>query len=1082
MKHILYAALLICMYLIPAEMSAQALWLRYPAISPDGTQIAFEYKGDIYLVSTNGGEATQLTSHTAYDYMPVWSPDGKTIAFASDRHGNFDVFAINLKGGEAQRLTFFSMPETPSSFSSDGRLIYFNATIQDLPGNYQFPSGLLSELYSVPLAGGEIAQVLSTPAENAQFNKAGNKIFYHDRKGYEDAFRKHQTSSVARDLWVYDVSTKKHNKLTAFAGEDRNPLLSADEKYMFFLTEQYGATMNVARFPLDKPGEVEQLTKFTNHPVRSLSMDRNGLCAFSYNGELYTLKVGAEPQKLAVVIKRDESKNMIERMFLNSEATEIAVSPNGKEVALIARGEVYVTLVDDNITKRITNTPEQERNISFSPDGKAVLYSSERNNSWNIYQTKINRSEEKYFAFATLLEEEVIVATEAEEFQPEYSPDGKEVAFLEERTTLRVINLASKQVRTVLDGKHNYSYSDGDQYYQWSPDGKWFLVNFVTDQLFSSEVGLVDAQGNQNIKNLTESGYNDNGPKWSMHGKAIIWFSDREGMRSHGSWGSMFDVYGMFLTQEVYDQFKMTKSETELLAEKSGPEKKTEEGDPKAKGKEKEETKSAEPAVKAVTIDWVGLEDRVERLTINSSGLGDAVLTAKVDKLYYLTRFEKGFNLWERDFKENTTKEIVKLDAMGSNLIMDKDEKNLYLLSHGRIIKVELAGKKQSSISYQAEFTYNYFAEKQYIYEHTWRQVLKKFYDPKLHGTNWNLYKDNYARFLPHINNNYDYAEMLSEMLGELNASHTGCRYSPNAGISADQTASLGLLYDWSFTGKGMKIAEVLDKSPVLNAKSKIKADVIIEKINGETIENNNQFYTLLNNQAGNRVLLSLYDGKNRWDEVVKPISYGLHNQLMYERWVKIMRAETERLSNGQLGYVHVRGMNDASFRDVYSDLFGRYTTKKAIIIDTRFNGGGWLHDDLAVLFSGKRYVTYAPRGVEMGYDPMSRWTKPSILLMSESNYSDAHAFPYAYATLGIGKTVGMPVPGTMTAVWWERQIDPTLVFGIPQVGSKDINGKYLENQQLEPDYKVMQDYDLVINKRDQQLEKAVELLLQQVK
>jgi tricorn protease len=1077
MKRLFMVAAVFCLYFIPVHSMAQALWLRYPALSPDGKTIAFEYKGDIYKVAVEGGDAQQLTSHTAYDYKPVWSPDGKTIAFASDRFGNFDIYTISAEGGEAKRLTFVSVNETPSCFSPDGKSIYFNAAIQDVPGNYQFPIGLLTELYTVPVTGGAIHQVLSTTAEDAQVNKANNKIFYQDRKGYEDPFRKHHTSSIARDVWMYDMNTKKHTKLSQFAGEDRNPVLGSDEKYVYYLTEQFGSNMNVARFPVDHPDKVEQLTHFKTNPVRFLSIANNNTMAFSYNGELYRLQPGQEPVKLKVNILSDNSYNLTRHEVFNSGATEMAVSPNGKEVALIIRGEVYVTLVDGKLTKRITNTPEQERSVSFSPDGRTLLYASERNNSWNVYQTKIVRSEEKYFALATLLKESPVIATDAEEFQPAYSPDGKEVAFLQERTTLRVINLSTKKVRTVLDGKYNYSYRDGDQWYRWSPDGKWFLVNYTTDHLFRPEVGLVDAEGKQDIVNLTKSGYNDNSPKWMVGGKVVLWFSDKQGMRSHGSWGSMYDAYGLYLDKNAFDEFKLSKSEYDLLKGK----KKTSTVKPdKKQAKKKKKETEAKPK-KLVKIDWNGLDDRVVRFTINSSKLADAVLSKKGDKLYYLTSFEKGYNLWEHDFRKKITKQLVTLKAGNGELTMAKDGKSLFVFARGKIIKIDLTSKKQTRVSYSADFDYDYLAEKSYIFEHAWRQMEKKFYNPNMHGLDWEKYKKNYEQFLPYINNNYDFAEMLSEMLGELNASHTGCRYYHRGDKSSDATAVLGLLYDWDYKGTGMKIAEVLDKSPVLDENTKIKPGVIIEKINGQTFPNNTGFYVLMNHQAGKRVLLSLFDGNKRWDEIVKPISIRAQNQLLYERWVKIMRAETDRLSNGRLGYVHVRGMNDASFREVYSDVFGRYAKKDGIIIDTRFNGGGWLHDDLAVLFSGKQYVTYAPRGVKMGYDPMSRWSKPTILLVSESNYSDASAFPYVYTTLKIGKTVGMPVPGTMTAVWWERQIDPTLVFGMPEVGSLDINGKYLENQQLEPDFKVRQDYDVIIHRHDQQLEKAAAELLKTI-
>ena len=219
---------------------------------------------------------------------------------------------------------------------------------------------------------------------------------------------------------------------------------------------------------------------------------------------------------------------------------------------------------------------------------------------------------------------------------------------------------------------------------------------------------------------------------------------------------------------------------------------------------------------------------------------------------------------------------------------------------------------------------------------------------------------------------------------------------------------------------------------------------------------------------------------KKEFTVVLKPISLSKRSGLLYNRWVENRRKQTEELSNGEIGYVHVKGMNSTSFRKVYSELLGRDYHKKAVIVDTRYNGGGWLHDDLATLLNGKKYVDYVPRGQYFGSDPMNKWVKPSAVIVSEGNYSDAHAFPFVYQTLGIGKIIGMPVPGTMTAVWWERQINKNLVFGIPEIGSRDMNGNFLENHQLEPDYKLRNEYNEVIKGNDQQLGKAVEVLLKE--
>ncbi len=653
---------------------------------------------------------------------------------------------------------------------------------------------------------------------------------------------------------------------------------------------------------------------------------------------------------------------------------------------------------------------------------------------------------------------------------------------LENRETLRVINPESGEVRTLLDGKYNYSYADGDQWYHWSPDSKWFLVSFSPHSAFMNDVGLVKANGTEEVVNLPLSGYNDNRPKWMMNGDMMIWFSDRQGMRSHGSWGAQNDVYAMFFNREAWDKFKLTEEEKKLLDKEDDEEKPDEieeDGEEKKSKKEKEDENDKPEEVKPIKIDLDNIEDRHTRLTINSSSLSDAIVTKDGEKLYYLSKFEKGYDLWMKDLVKNETKLVLKLDGGGGSLQTDKKGKYLYMVSGGKFIKVKIDGNKKENISYQAEQYLDLPAEREYMFEHVWRQVREKFYDPDLHGLDWEFYKSEYKKFLPYINNNYDFSEMLSEMLGELNASHTGSgyRFSEKDG---DKTASLGILFDWDHRGEGIKVVEVLDKGPFDNAESRLAAGHIIEKINGEPIEADQSFFGMLNHKAGKPTLVSMYDPESgeRWDETIKPVSYGKHNQLLYERWVEQRREMTEELSGGRLGYVHVRSMGSQSFREVYSEILGRHHEKEAIIVDTRFNGGGWLHNDLAILLNGEKYVELWPNGRKFGHEPMNQWIKPSAVLMSESNYSDAHFFPYTYTTLNLGTTIGMPVPGTATAVWWETLLDPTLYFGIPQVGTKDEFGNYLENQQLEPDIEQRLDYDVVVEGRDQQLEAAVGYLM----
>ena len=1058
------------------------LWMRYPAISPNGETIAFTYKGDIYTVPANGGKATQLTTHPAHDTRPIWSPDGSKIAFASDRNGNFDIFIMDMEGGSPKQLTTHSANEYPETFS-DAKHILYSAAIQQDAKDSQFPSGQFPQIYRIGINGGRPELYSSLAMESLALNKKGDKLLYQDKKGYEDPWRKHHQSSITRDIWLCTLG-REHSfqKITSFKGEDRNPVWATDGSSFYYLSEEKGS-FNI--FKNDLTGRnSRQITNHTMHPVRFLTSDNNGNLCYGYDGEIYTVKEGTQPKKVDVQIISDKVENDLIHQLKASGATDIAVSPNGKEVAFIVRGDVYVTSVDYETTKQITNTPQQERDLDFSPDGRSLVYSAERGETWGVYQSSLVRKDDKYFTYAQELKEEPLVVTSQTSFQPMYSPDGKEVAFLENRTTLRVINLKSKQVRTVLDGKYNYSYADGDQHYQWSPDSKWFLAKYIAVGGWNNtDIVLVKADGSGEMTNLTESGYSDNNAKWVLDGKAMIWSSDRAGYRSHGSWGAQSDVYIMFFDGEAYDKFRLSKEEQALLDEEKQDQKSdTDKGKDKdaKKDKDKNKDKKEEPTVEPLKFDLANRKDRIMRLTVNSSFLGDAVLTPKGDKLYYCAAFESGYDLWEHDFKENTTKLLIK-GVGGGSMFADKKGENIFLISGGQLKKIEVKNSKTAPIAFKAEFSYRPAKEREYIFHHTWRQVLDKFYDPEIHGIDWAGYEKAYEKYLPHINNNYDFVEMLSEMLGELNGSHTGARYY--SASSTPATASLGAFYDNGYTGDGLKVEEIIAKGPLTKADSKIKPGCIIEKIDGTSIKSGEDYYPLLNGKAGKKVLLSVYNPttKERFEEQVKPITYGVQSNLLYKRWVEQKRQMVEKLSNGRIGYVHIKGMNSESFREIYSDMLGRYREKEAIIVDTRHNGGGWLHEDLAILLSGELFAKFMPRGQFIGNDPFNRWLKPSCVLMCEDNYSNAHGFPWTYKTLKLGKLIGAPVPGTMTAVWWESQIDPSIVFGIPQVGMKDMQGRYLENLQLEPDIEVYNSPESQLKGEDHQLEEAVKEMLKEV-
>ena len=793
---------------------------------------------------------------------------------------------------------------------------------------------------------------------------------------------------------------------------------------------------------------------------------------------------------------RDDDKDIASFRF-SQGATSACVSPDGKQVAFIVRGDVFVTSTNYPTTKQITNTPAGESGLSFAPDNRTLVYASERTGNWQLYMAKIIRKEDPNFPNATLIEEEVLLPSKTVERRyPQYSPDGKEIAFIEDRNRLMVLNLETKKVRQVTDGSTWYNTGGGFDY-EWSPDGKWFTLEFIGNRHDPySDIGIVSAQGGA-ITNLTNSGYMSGSPRWVLDGNAVLFQTERYGMRAHASWGSQQDVMLVFLNQDAYDRYRLSKEDFELLKEFEKEQKKAKEKDEKKKNEKKKDagkdkkkdgdkdgdngkSDKDKESKKEIVVELKGIEDRIVRLTPNSSDLGSAIVSKDGENLYYFSAFEGGYDLWKMNLREKETKRLHKLNTGWVSLSMDKDG-NIFLLGSRNMQKMDAKSDALKPISYQAEMKMDLAAEREAMFDHVYKQQQKRFYNLNMHGVNWDEMSAAYRKFLPHIDNNYDFAELLSEWLGELNVSHTGGRYFANG--KGDVTSNLGLLFDWEYRGKGMRIAEVIEKGPFDHSRTKVKEGCIIEKINGQEISQENDITVLLNNKAGKKTLISLYDpqSKERWEEVVMPISGGRLNGLLYNRWVKQRAAEVEKWSNGRLGYVHIQSMGDGSFRTVYSDILGKYNNCEGIVIDTRFNGGGRLHEEIEILFSGQKYFTQVVRGREACDMPSRRWNKPSIMLQCEANYSNAHGTPWVYKHRNIGRLVGMPVPGTMTSVSWETLQDPSLVFGIPIVGYRLADGSYLENSQLEPDIKVANSPETVVKGEDIQLKAAVGELLKEI-
>ncbi len=1071
--------------------AATPLWLRDVQISPDGKTIAFTYKGDIFTVPAAGGEAKRLTTAESYESVPVWSPDGKSIAFASDRNGGQDIYIMEAKGGPARQLTFHSVSEIPQGFTPDGKYVVYSANIQAPAASLIYPSSRMGQLYKVPAEGGRPQQILGTPALSISYLPDGASFLYQDDKGTENEWRKHHTSSVTRDIWRYDAKTGSHTNLTARGGEDRNPVIGGDGETVYFLSERNGGSFNVYSFQLSDPSKVSAVTKFTTHPVRFLSRGANGTLAFTYNGEIYTVnEKGGKPAKVAIDIVTDNVEPVMRHKA--GSLAGAAVSPDGKQVAFVSHGDIFVTSVEYPSTRQITKTPQGESYPSWGADNRTLYYTSDRDGHKNIYRATISRKDDPNFSNATLIEETPVFPAKdnIDRQNPLVSPNGELMAFIQDGNKIGVTNLKTRKTRLLTNGE-TYTARDGGITLDWSPDSEWLAATIDVHQRDPYyDIAIINVS-NGEMTNITNDAYINTNPRWVMNGNAIIFSSDRYGMKNHASWGSTEDVLMVFTNREAYDRYRLSDEDFALLKEVEKSQKNNKSSaskDDKKKDKKKDKKDSKKDDAKkddtkpadAVNVELDGICDRIVRLTPFSSSLGDNYVDNDGENLYFMSRVDNGYDMWKKNLRKGDVSLFKKMGSGGVALQADAAGKNLFLLG-STLRKMSLPGGNMTTISFNATQEIDPVKEREYMYDFIVDQEAKRFLVKDMFGVDWKGYGENYRKFLPHINNNYDFSELASELLGELNVSHTGSGYRANG--SQEPTASLGLLYDLTYTGNGLKVSEILKKGPFDRANSRMTPGAVITAINGESLNGNTDPLTTLNSRVRTKTLISFtLPSGEKVEEVILPTNYSAYNTMLYDRWLERNRHIVDSISGGRLGYVHLESMNDESYRAIYADVLGKYADREGIIIDTRFNGGGRLHEDIEVLFSGKKYLTQEIRGVKSGEMPSKRWLRPSIMITGEANYSNAHGTPWMYKHNKLGKIVGMPVPGTMSSVNWVTLQDPSLYFGIPVVGFRTAEGNFLENTQLEPDIKVANDPAKIVKGIDDQLITAVKTLLNDLK
>ena len=1027
-------------------MPENPLWLRYPAVSPDGSAIAFTAQGRIWRVPVAGGEAIPLTDADQYATRPVWSPDGSMLAFAAKKHGNLDVFIMPAGGGKITRLTYHSADDLPFAFSPDGASVYFASSRLGSPrtilaGSYEGSD----QLYAVPALGGRSRLVLPTPALEVSPDPTGRRLLYEDRPIYENEWRKGAVSDGAHDIWLHDLDRKSHVRLTDFRGEDRDPVWAPDGSGYYYLSERSGS-FNVWKAGLKPGARPVQVTEHRDAAVRFLSVAGNGTLVYGLDGEIWSRPAGAK-QAARVPIRLRAGPAAPARAERNGGdyLTELQLSRDATQIAVVARGEVFVLSPATGTTRRVTATPGHEQNVSFAPDGRSVVYIAERGGDMDIYETALGDPAMTSFASPGPLVERKLVDTDGDALLPKLSPDGRLLAYIANRNSIRVLDRASGKTVTALPAGYFYSYVDEDMSFEWSADSRWITAtvgSIVTNQ----DIVLVAASGQGKPMFVTRSGYNDQEPQFSADGKAVLWTSGREGLRQADYTTGQLDIYLAYLTRAGFD----AKDEADGAAWQPQP---------------------------------GGIEQRTKRLTPYSLTPLAYCLTPAHDTLYLVDRAANGKAVGRKvDVATGEMTEVF-THALADVYAFDAAGGSVYALANGAVEQTDLATGATRTFPLDTTMEVDARGEAAFWFNHFWRLTKFKFYEPTMHGRDWDALRARYARFLPHLETWEDFAEMMSELAGELNASHMGCYFLKPPPL-ADHTASLGLYFDDDYEGPGLRVAAVLPGGPADLPGGHLVPGTLILAIDSELINEFSNLDHLLNGLADTAVqmLIQPPGSKTTLIETVVPVTLKQAAALSYARWVEERKVLTEKLSGGRLGYVHLPAMELANYKQAYGEVIGHYRDKEGIVIDVRYNTGGNLHDQLVTLFTGEVIAGFTNRDNEVvGRIPTGRWARPTALVQNAAAYSDGSIFPHLYKRQKLGPVIGDRVPGTGTAVWWMYPMKGALKWGIPQLGARDFKTGWFENQEIVPDVAVTNDPAALAAGRDPQLEAVVRELLKKL-
>jgi Tol biopolymer transport system component/C-terminal processing protease CtpA/Prc len=1075
MVRVLFVIVVIVL-LFGVALAEPRAYFTEPSLSPDRKEIAFVSGGDIWTVPATGGTASLLVSHPANEARPLYSPDGRQLAFISSRTGNGDIYLLTFATGDLKRLTFDDGYEQLDGWSRDGRWLYFSSTSYDIGG--------LNDLYRVSVNGGTPMPVSADRYTNEFFcaPSPDGKTLAFSARGIASGqwWRKGHSHIDESEIWLlrsFEGGAGTYERVTAAGGaKELWPMWSADGRALFYVSDRTdaGNKNGAQNIWTSTPGrgEARRISNFTDGRVLWPSVSYDGHeVVFEHNFTIWKLDTASGKTSEVSITRRGASSGpAVERQRINDQISELQLSPDGKKVAFVVRGEVFAASASDGgDAARVSNSTAEEYQIAWAPDSRRLVYVSDRDGVPHLFLYDFSSNSETQ-----------LTRDAADDSTPRFSPDGKSLVFIRGAKELRVMDVAAKTDRVLKTAIFERPPLGSDRPFVWSPDGKWIAYVPVAENQFKN-VNVVSVDGSTSGPASYLANVFSNTISWSPDGAYILFDS---GQRTESTQLARVDLVPRtprFREDQFRDLFR--EEPPRNVAPVTRPEPRPTETPAPSPAEEK---RAGSKPVQVVFDDIrrrlsflpVGLDVTYQSISPDGKWVALVANSANQANIYV-------YSLDELSREPAVAKQLTSTSGFKHWAQVSPDNKEIFFTENGRIGVVNLEGRSRS-LSVTAEMDVDFSREKMEVFRQGWSYLRDFFYDPDYHGVNWQAIRAEYEPLIEGSRTPDEMRRLMQLMVGELNASHSGA--NPPAGTVQPATGRTGLRFDrgeYEANGR-LRVTEVIPLSPAAIAGG-INAGDYLLAVDGRAIDNLTNLEETLNYKIARRVSLTVAssaDGAGKREVVVRPVNAVTERGLMYRQWVERNRAYVAKASNGRLGYAHMFDMSPASLNQLYIDLDAENYAKDGVVIDIRNNSGGFVNVYAIDVLARRGYLTMTLRGTSatpartvLGQRALNR---PTILVTNQHSLSDAEDFTEGYRTLGLGQVVGEPTAGWIIYTWNQQLIDGT-ILRLPRMKITANDGTNMERHPRPVDIEVTRPIGETLTTRDSQLDVAIRELLKQL-